>query len=56
VTAHVSALVKIVGHSSAHQENFIKMPKKAKKAWRKKIDLEDLYEGLERTKQELAKG
>jgi hypothetical protein len=52
----VTPLLKIVGHCSVHQENFIKMPKKAKKAWRKKIDLEDLYEGLERTKQELAKG
>ena len=32
------------------------MPKRAKKAWRKNIDLEDLYQGLERTKQELARG
>ena len=32
------------------------MPKRAKKAWRRNIDLEDLYEGIERTRQELESG
>jgi len=33
-----------------------KMPKRAKKAWRKNINLDDYYEGLERTRTELARG
>jgi len=37
--------------------NFLyKMPKRAKKAWRKNINLDDLYEGIQRTRQELASG
>jgi len=32
------------------------MGKKAKKQWRKKINLDDLYEGIQRTRQELESG
>jgi hypothetical protein len=32
------------------------MPKRAKKAWRKNINLDDLYEGIQRTRQEFASG
>lgn len=34
----------------------IKMPKQAKKKWRKNINLDDLYEGIQQTRQELASG
>ena len=34
----------------------MKMPKRAKRAWRKNINLDDLYEGIQRTRQELASG
>jgi nucleolar protein 53 len=32
------------------------MPKKAKKAWRKNINLDELYEGIRRTRQEIESG
>ena len=32
------------------------MPKRAKKQWRKKINVDDIYEGIQRTRHELATG
>jgi hypothetical protein len=34
----------------------VKMPKKAKKTWRKKINLDDIFDGVQRTRKELAEG
>jgi nucleolar protein 53 len=38
------------------RRSLIKMPKQAKKKWRKNINLDDLYEGIQQTRQELASG